>query len=120
MALVGGVGRSDRARSGPRSTTTGSAALPQDLVLGDPGPADMFDDRVYKRGALTLHSLRLELGDDAFFALLRTWVSTHRHATVTTAEFLALAQPALDRPVEDLLGPWLRHKRIPALSEGRA
>ena len=30
-----------------------------------PGPADMFDDRVYKRGALTLHALRLHLGDDA-------------------------------------------------------
>ena len=26
--------------------------LPQDLLLGDPGPDDMFDDRVYKRGAL--------------------------------------------------------------------
>ena len=34
------------------------AELPQDLVLGDPGAADMFDDRVYKRGALTLHELR--------------------------------------------------------------
>ena len=28
------------------------ADLPQDLLLGDPGPDDMFDDRVYKRGAL--------------------------------------------------------------------
>ena len=31
---------------------------PQDLLLADPGPRDMFDDRVYKRGALTLHVLR--------------------------------------------------------------
>ncbi len=31
---------------------------PQDLLLADPGPRDMFDDRVYKRGALTLHALR--------------------------------------------------------------
>ena len=29
---------------------------PQDLLLSDPGPRDMFDDRVYKRGALTLHT----------------------------------------------------------------
>ena len=28
--------------------------LPQDLLIGDPGPSGMFDDRVYKRGALTL------------------------------------------------------------------
>ena len=47
------------------------ASLPQDLVLSDPGPDLMFDDRVYKRGALTLHALRLTLGDDAFFGLLQ-------------------------------------------------
>ena len=34
------------------------AISPQDLLLSDPGPRDMFDDRVYKRGALTLHVLR--------------------------------------------------------------
>lgn len=94
-------------------------SLPQDLLLGDPGAEDMFDDRVYKRGALTLHVLRGQLGDDRFFELLRTWVATHRHGTGTTDSFLALAEQVGGRPVDDLLGPWLRHKRIPALSSGR-
>lgn len=67
------------------------AALPQDLVLSDPGPADLFDDRVYKRGALALHAVRVALGDDAFFALLRSWVADHAHGTVTTDDFLAAA-----------------------------
>ncbi len=40
------------------------AAADQDLLLEDPGPDLMFDDRVYKRGALLLHALRLTLGDD--------------------------------------------------------
>ena len=40
-------------------------ALPQNLVLSDPGPDLMFDDRVYKRGALTLYALRCEIGDGA-------------------------------------------------------
>ena len=35
--------------------------LPQDIVVGDPGPADMFDDRVYKRGALALYALMVQL-----------------------------------------------------------
>src|SRR3546814_11355271 len=39
------------------------AELPQDIVIGDPGPDLMFDDRLYKRGALTLHALRNEVGD---------------------------------------------------------
>ena len=72
---------------------------PQDLLLSDPGPEDMFDDRVYKRGALTLHALRLTIGDDRFFDLLRAWVATHSGRTVTTDDFLHLA--ADHSPVED-------------------
>ncbi len=54
------------------------ARLPDDLLLADPGPALMFDDRVYKRGALTLHALRTELGDEVFFGMLREWVAKNR------------------------------------------
>ena len=43
-----------------------------------PGRRRMFDDRVYKRGALTLHALRRAVGDGRFFALLRAWVDVHR------------------------------------------
>ena len=43
----------------------------------------MFDPLVYKRGALTLHALRLRVGDERFFALLRAWVAEHRHGSVT-------------------------------------
>ena len=60
----------ESADTGPGTTTSGSPELDQDLVLADPGPELMFDDRVYKRGALTLHALRLTVGDEAFFALL--------------------------------------------------
>ncbi len=35
----------------------------------------MFDDRVYKRGALALHVLRRRIGDENFFALLRDWTA---------------------------------------------
>ena len=61
--------------------------LDQDLILEDPTPELMFDDRVYKRGALTLHALRGAVGDEGFFSILRSWVSEHRGGTVTTEEF---------------------------------
>ena len=64
------------------------AELDQDIVVGDPGPDLMFDDRVYKRGALTLHALRAAVGDERFFGLLQTWVAQHRGGTVTTADFV--------------------------------
>lgn len=66
------------------------ARQPQDLVLSDPGTAHLFDDRVYKRGALTLHALRLTVGDEAFFRILREWTAAHRHSGIHTAEFVAL------------------------------
>ena len=37
------------------------------LAIGDPGTADLFDGQVYDRGALTLHALRMRVGDAAFF-----------------------------------------------------
>ncbi len=59
-------------------------AAPQDLLLADPGPRDMFDDRVYKRGALTLHALRGRVGDEKFFALLKDWTTRYRHSNAVT------------------------------------
>ncbi|MBG6226126.1 aminopeptidase N [Arthrobacter sp. CAN_A2] len=99
-----------------RSTHQRLGRAPQDLVLADPGAADMFDDRVYKRGALTLHALRKAAGDDAFFALLRSWSSEHRFGTATTADFIAFAVRTLPGAgVGDLLVPWLLSKALPAL-----
>ena len=46
-----------------------------DLVIGDPGPVQLFDFPVYIRGAMTLQQLRLEVGDGDFFRILRQWVA---------------------------------------------
>ena len=92
------------------------ARLPQNLVLADPGPVDMFDDRVYKRGAMTLHALRQELGDGAFFDLLRRWTTTHRHGVVTSEAFEAMAAEAAGASLDDLFRTWLRETALPNLS----
>jgi aminopeptidase N len=91
--------------------------LDQDLLLSDPGPELMFDDRLYKRGAITLHVLRLQLGDDTFFELLRTWTRQNRHGSVTTANFTSLAAslaPDADA-VQNLFSAWLDSTALPAL-----
>ncbi|MBP2706744.1 M1 family metallopeptidase [Microbispora sp. RL4-1S] len=91
------------------------ASLPQDLVLADPGPENIFDDRVYKRGALTLHALRVTLGDTAFFAMVRDWTAANRHGVVTTREFIAHAQRYAHRPLETFFWTWLYDTRPPYL-----
>jgi aminopeptidase N len=91
--------------------------LPQDLLLSDPGPDLMFDDRLYKRGAITLHVVRRHLGDDAFFDLLRAWTRAYRHGSVTTAEFITMA--ATFSPDEEalryLFASWLDSYELPPL-----
>ncbi len=90
-------------------------ALPQDLVLGDPGPELMFDDRVYKRGAIFLHVLRRELGDQAFFALLHSWVAENRFGSVTTAQFVTAAEFYSPAPLTTLFDTWVFQARLPKL-----
>jgi aminopeptidase N len=90
------------------------AAKPQDLLLADPGPDDMFDDRVYKRGALTLHALRRTLGDSAFFDLVRSWTSQHRHGLVTTEDFRAAVERAGGPDAATVLSRWIDAEALPA------
>jgi aminopeptidase N len=87
----------------------------QNLLLADPGPRDMFDDRVYKRGALTLHALRLAIGDESFFALLRDWTTRYRHGTVVTDDFTGLAANYAQMSLLPLWDAWLYSKDVPAL-----
>jgi aminopeptidase N len=86
---------------------------PQDLSVADPGPDSMFDDRLYKRGALTLHALRCTLGDDEFFALLEEWTSAHRFSVATTDDFRELAGRRSPRPLNSLFDAWLVQHPLP-------
>ncbi|MCA4134680.1 M1 family metallopeptidase [Arthrobacter sp. M4] len=94
------------------------AASPQDIIVGDPGPARMFDDRVYKRGALALHAVRLACGDDPFFRALQAWTASFRHSSVSTADFVAVMDgevPGLD--TASVLSPWLYRQELPRLPQ---
>ena len=86
----------------------------KDLLLADPGAEDMFDDRVYKRGALTLHALRARLGDQRFFTALRALQSAFRDSVLTTDEALTvLSEAAGDDGLRDAVTPWLFETALP-------
>ena len=78
----------------------------------------MFDDRVYKRGALLLHALRLTLGDKTFFDLLRAWATEHAHSTVSTEMFVAFAEDRTGEDLDALVDEWLRQTDLPELPDG--
>ncbi|MFT3876335.1 MAG: M1 family metallopeptidase [Propioniciclava sp.] len=89
------------------------SGLPQDITVGDPGPDLMFDDRVYKRGALTVHALRHAVGDEVFFTILHAWTAARRHGFGTTAAFEALAEEQSGRPLGGLFSLWLDETPLP-------
>ncbi|MFC5661638.1 M1 family metallopeptidase [Kitasatospora misakiensis] len=94
------------------------AGRPQDLRLAAPGRKLMFDDRLYQRGGLVVHALRLTLGDAAFFRMLKDWAGFHRHGVVTTADFLAHAARYARTPLEGLFEAWLWRPELPPLPPG--
>lgn len=51
---------------------------------GDPGTDELFDDSVYVRGALTVHALRMTVGDEAFWRVVESWVAENRVRTGST------------------------------------
>ncbi|GAA2403286.1 M1 family metallopeptidase [Actinomadura vinacea] len=91
------------------------ARRPQDLVLSDPGARRIFDDRVYKRGALALHALRRTMGDARFFPMLRAWTAQNRYGSVTTERFILFAQAHALVPVRELMTAWVHRRPLPRL-----
>jgi aminopeptidase N len=85
------------------------------VALGDPGPSNLFSLTVYNRGGLTLHALRLTVGDDVFFRILRTWTAEHRYGNASIADFIALAERVSGRDLDAFFAAWLGPGPIPAL-----
>jgi aminopeptidase N len=82
--------------------------------VAEPGPPNLFIGAVYNRGAMTLHALRLTVGDRAFFTILRSWARLHRNGNVTTEEFIALAERISGRDLDGLFSAWLYTPSKPA------
>jgi len=93
-------------------------------ILTDPGTGSLFADFVYSKGALTLHALRLEVGDESFFRTMRAWADRHKFGNVSTSDFIALAKeeapqvPATD--LDSLFDKWLNQPGLPSLPASRA
>jgi aminopeptidase N len=86
---------------------------PGDWPLADPGVHHMFDDAVYKRGALAVHALRGVLGDEAFFGLLAAWCAERAYSCVSTGDFVAFAQAHADADLAPLFDAWLYRPGLP-------
>ena len=85
---------------------------------GEP-PADaLFNPGVYYWGALGLHALRLEVGDEVFFQILRTYHERYKDGNARTADFVAVAEEVSGKELSAFFDSWLYSEDlapIPAL-----
>ena len=77
------------------------------IAIGDPGPDNIFSEVAYAGGALVLHNLRLEIGDDAFFRLLQEWATRYAYSNASTADFVALAEEVSGQDLSSFFVDWL-------------
>ncbi|MBV7294506.1 M1 family metallopeptidase [Corynebacterium sp. TAE3-ERU12] len=100
------------------------AELPQDILIGDPGPQLMFDDRLYKRGALFVHALRLLLSDELFCEVVTQWTTQNRHSVVDAVDFRTLVTATCREhgvsvgTLDELFDSWLAHTALPGFPTG--
>jgi aminopeptidase N len=90
---------------------------PNGVIIGNPSPDRLFDGAVYVRGALTLHALRLKVGDEVFFTILRTYYDRYQYGNAGIADFIAVAEEISGEGLGDFFNGWLYQVDIPAIPE---
>ena len=80
-----------------------------------PGPESLVARPVYDRGAMTLQQLRVKVGDDAFFKILKRWTTRNRDANITTKQFINFAERVSGKKLDKLFKTWLDKDGKPKL-----
>ena len=94
------------------------------LPLKSPAPAvaqtyERTSDMVYFRSAIALHALRVKVGDETFFNILKTFNSEHRYQIIKTDDFIATAEQVSGQALDEFFQGWLYEEEIPDVPEMR-
>ena len=87
------------------------------VLIGDPSPNNLFNRQVYARGGMTLHALRLKIGDDAFFDTLRTYTERFHDGNATTDDFVSIAEETSGEDLTEFFDAWLFQSDLPDIPE---
>lgn len=81
--------------------------LPVGLGIAQYGTWNTYYAAVYGRGAQFLHTLRREIGDEAFFAGLREYYSSHKYGIVRSSDVQAAFERSSGRDLDAIFTRWL-------------
>ncbi|MBL8063687.1 MAG: hypothetical protein JNK32_11740 [Anaerolineales bacterium] len=87
------------------------------LPPGNPAAYNLFNGGVYLRGGLTLHALRLAVGDEAFFEILRAYHERYKGGNASTEDFIQIAEEVSGKELSELFDAWLYDEQLPPMPE---
>ena len=85
------------------------------LAIADPQESQLFGPAVYWRGGMTLHALRVTVGDDAMKDILTTYFDRFADGNAATEDFIAVAEEVAGRDLTELFDAWLFATALPDL-----
>jgi aminopeptidase N len=80
-----------------------------------PEPDAMFDSHAYPKGAVVLHTLRRQLGDDRFYAGLHLYLTRMRHSPADTSDLVKAITDATGVDARPFFDQWVYKPGHPVL-----
>jgi aminopeptidase N len=84
---------------------------------GSPAANNLFNGGVYLRGGLTLHALRLAVGDEAFFEILSVYYDRYKFGNASTADFIQVTEEISGKDLGSFFEAWLYEEQLPPIPE---
>jgi aminopeptidase N len=75
-------------------------------TLAEPGPF-LFTRTMYDKGAWVLHMLRWEVGDSAFFKILRTYYQSYKYSNASINDFKFVCQEVSGKNLDKFFDQWV-------------
>jgi aminopeptidase N len=91
--------------------------MPPNSKIGEPPPDELYDWESYSGGAMVFHALRLQVGDEAFFNILRTYLERYKYGNASTEDFIAVAEEVSEQELSAFFDSWLMQAELPDFPE---
>jgi aminopeptidase N len=77
--------------------------------LAEPGPF-LFTRTIYDKGAWVLHMLRWDVGDSAFFNILKTYYGTYKYSNACISDFKTICEEVSGKNLHKFFEQWVYGK----------
>lgn len=76
-------------------------------ALGRLSPGNLFGLESYDKGAVVVHQLRQEVGDEAFFSGLQQYFQLYGGGTASDEDFINVMEEAANKELDEFFDDWL-------------